>query len=310
MSMSENTPIVLCHAACSGGSMIYRLMVSTFGFQGIAEISHGRRGAFAFSPVDPEAQMFALGQLDHKEFGEVLARRLFNVNKLAIQSGKQLLIREHTHNYFFNNDCAEVMPTSPSWVADQFGNELSDIPIVVTTRDPIDSWLGFRQNFNHLKPDRFEDYCAKYNEFIDRVENWQSRGESIHVFKYEDCVVSPETMMRELADFLNLKFVGLDTSAAFKTASSGNSGRQSATLAPRKRRPFTMKLLNAARSSSEYNTLCSRLGYDTIYDNLSVSDRFSARFHSLTLPLRQAGNLAEGPGRWIHKMLKSGRGIQ
>ena len=69
MPSSTRTPVVLCHAACTGGSMIYRLLVSTFGFCGISEISHGRRTAFGFSPVDPEAQLFSIGQIDHSGFG-------------------------------------------------------------------------------------------------------------------------------------------------------------------------------------------------------------------------------------------------
>ena len=286
--------------------------MSTFGFCGISEISHGRRTAFGFSPVDPEAQLFSIGQIDHSGFGAILAERLVNTREMAAQSGQRLLVREHTHNYFFNADCPEVVPKGPSWVADQFGSQIPsiDTPVVVTVRDPIDSWLGFRQNFNHLQPDRFEDYCAKYNQFFDRVESWQKRGKPIHVFKYEDCVVDAESAMRGVAQFLNVEFAGLDVSDAFKTVSSGNSGRQSASLAIRKRRPFTMSLVKAARDSFEYSSLCTRLGYEPLHSNMTFSNRVSASFYSMLLPIRKIGNMVEAPGRWIYKQIRSGRGIQ
>ena len=310
--MPNTAPVILCHAACSGGSMIYRLMVSTFGFRGLAEISHGRRIAFGFSPVDPEAQMFSLGQIDHEEFGKILAKRLINANALASQCGERLLVREHTQNYFFNPDGPDVVPAGPSWAADQFEQhvDFDKVPVVVTVRDPIDSWLGFRQHFNQLMPDRFEDYCQRYNQFFDRVEERQRLGNPIHVFKYEDCVVDPETTLRELAKFLKLEYTGLDVGAAFNTASSGNSGRQSANLALRKRRPFTMKLVNATKDNPEYTKLCARLDYKPLYSSLTASDRFSASFNSMLSPLRKIGSMAEAPGRWIYKLIKKGRGIQ
>ncbi len=308
--MPENTPVILCHAACTGGSMIYRLMVSTFGFSGLAEIGHGRRTTFGFSPLDPEAQMFSLGQIDHQEFGSILAGRLINANKLANQNGKRLLVREHTHSYFFNPDVPEVIPKGPSWIADRFEQEIGDKPhVVVTVRDPVDSWLGLRRHFNHLKPDRFEDYCQIYNQFFDRVEDWQKLGNPVHVFKYEDCVVDPETTMSELARFLKLEYTGLDVSAAFNTASSGNSGRQSASLSLRKRRPFTMKLVNATRDNAEYNKLCSRLGYEPFHSSLTAAGRRSAMFYSMLSPLGKIGSMAEKPGRWIYSLIKSGEGL-
>ena len=158
--VNSDLPVVLVHAACTGGSLIYRLMVSNFGLFGLTEIGHGRRTAFGFSPVDPEAQMFSLGQIDHDEFGKILSERLINADKIARHREQRLLVREHSHNYFFNPDNAEVVPAGPSWVADHLEPYFqSELPIVVTVRDPIDSWLGFRQNFNHLQPKRFEDYC-------------------------------------------------------------------------------------------------------------------------------------------------------
>lgn len=292
--------------------MIYRLMVSTFGFSGLAEIGHGRRTAFGFSPVDPEAQMFSLGDIDHQEFGAILTARLVSANKFANQIDKLLLIREHTHNYFFNPDGPEIVPDGPSWVADQFENhvEFDSLPVVVSVRDPVDSWLGFRQNFNHLDPVCFDDYCRRYNQFFDRVEQWKGLGKPIHVFKYEDCVVAPEKTLRELAEFLNLEYTGLDLSKASTTASSGNSGRQSASLGLRKRRPFTMSLVNAASGSSDYASLCARLGYPLLHSSLTTSDRFSATCHSMLSPLRKVGSMAEAPGRWVYNLIKSGRGIQ
>ena len=184
--LNENLqPLVLCHAACTGGSMIYRLLVSAFGLVGISEMNNSRPGPRAFLPLDPEAQLYIQGMISSPDFAGILYKRIHHCIEMAADEGKRLLIREHSHRYFFVPESDDTRLHSVSWLNDEYvQGSGTDLQCLVSVRDPIDSWLGYRNSWPYDPPRGFDDYCGKYLEFILAAK----KTKRIHIFKYEEMV--------------------------------------------------------------------------------------------------------------------------
>lgn len=180
-----------------------------------------------------------------------------------------MLIREHTHRYFFNPHHDKSTLESISWVNDAFSKGRDEsLNCLLSVRDPIDSWLGLRHNFPEEQPTVFDEYCEKYLFFLDKVE----RTKRVHLFKYEDMISSPQEVLLKIGKFLGRLPVDLDFEKNSQVISSGNSGRQSSAIYARPRRPFTSRLVRAAKASKNYVELCERLNYPCLFDNLSSLD--------------------------------------
>lgn len=250
--------IILCHAACTGGSLIFRHLVDAFGLMGISEISHAtipKRDTYL--SLDPEAQLFSQGILSSLKFEESFFKRILSCEEIVKNCQKDLLIREHSHRYFFNPlyDIAEFK--SVSWIHDSFIKHEKKAPLcIVSIRDPIDSWLGLRASFPNECPPTFDDYCKKYIKFIQAVESTSF----IHVIKYEDFVNDHLEVIEKIGKFINQKPSNYQ-SGNVRAISSGNSGRQSGEINVRPRRPFTTRLVNEICCSYHYGKLCEMLDY-------------------------------------------------
>jgi len=264
-------PIILCHAACTGGSLIYRLLVSAFGFVGISEISHARRpDPKEYLPLDPEAQLLSQGIISPAEFDIIFIQRIYNCDQIVRERGKTLLVREHSHRYFFDPQQDDIAVDSVSWINDAYRKERGEsLCCLVSVRNPIDSWLGLRNSFPDESPLTFDQYCEKYLNFIDRIE----QTERVHLFKYEAFVHDPRATLEEIGKRIGHTCSNFDLGKSAHVASSGNSGRQGAEITARPRRPFTMHLVRSAEASGHYRKLCDRLGYPCLNDELGFQQR-------------------------------------
>jgi len=162
--MQDKNPIVLCHAACTGGSLIYRLMVLSFGFVGLSELSHKYNySSTDFLPFDPEVQLYLQGIIDNKKISDIFFERIVRCNNMISELGKTMLIREHSHSYFFREQRIVDDIASISWIAGQYRKIYKDsLQCLLSVRDPIDSWLGLRQNFPKERDMSLDKYCGNY----------------------------------------------------------------------------------------------------------------------------------------------------
>jgi hypothetical protein len=262
-------PLVLCHPACSGGSMIYRLLVSHFQLIGVSEISHCFPfGKDKFIPSDPEHALMVNGELGESEFEDIFFDRILNSNNISQNRGKQLLIREHTHTYFFMEQPDKRVPVQPSWIVEQYEKRLDKtIKCIVTVRDPIDSWLSISANFPRVAPDNFHEYCRRYKGFIRSV--FESKNQNtILLVKYEDIILNQHLELSRIAEFLEIPLDGSIEKDWTDVLSTGNSGRQSEKIEKRQRRPFGFRLIREARQSNCYRYIVEQLGYQHLCDGL------------------------------------------
>lgn len=252
--------------------MIYRMILATFGFAGISEISHCfpfEKGHFV--PTDPEFALLVGGQIDEKEFGEIFFRRIQNANEICCKNNKQLLIREHTHSYYFFDSGKLSVPDHPSWIADQYAKRLEkSLKCIVTVRDPIDSWLSLSANFPHLSPTNFAAYCSHYKNFLGSItDNYDSQ--TMLLIKYEDVVEDQARELNKIAQFIGETFSGSLPEDWYCVASTGNSGRQSSIVQKRARRPFGTELIRGAEESEDYSYLVDYLEYPHLRQSVSTA---------------------------------------
>ncbi|MDG2469950.1 MAG: sulfotransferase domain-containing protein, partial [Pirellulaceae bacterium] len=201
------------------------------------------------------------------------------------ERGERLLLREHTHSFFFNPACPEIEPSGSSWTSDQFYQKLNiELKGLVSVRDPVDSWLGFRKGFPLQLPRSFDEYCQRYNAYLDRIDQETKHKKNIYLFRYEDLIQDPQKVVDEIANHLNVAHCPVDYSAVGKHVGSGNSGRSSVALSQRPRRPYSLEFLKLASESNEYTKLCQRLGYPQLQDEISLLKKMKATYYSLLNP--------------------------
>ena len=167
------------------------------------------------------------------------------------QSGKYLVIREHTHSDYLVGDS----PNDSSTVKGLLKN---DYPLlsILTVRHPVDSYLSLLRNgWVHFKPDTFDEYCSRYLQLIKHNSN-------VPTFKYEDFVNTPDIELQHICEALDLPF-NEDFQDTFDLNKlSGDSGRSSSIIAKRERLEIDKTLDIEIRASSSFKSICKTLEYD------------------------------------------------
>lgn len=313
MNPSEiSIPVILGHAACTGGSLIYRGLLSTFNFVGLNEVGVAPIiNPNMYNPWDPHYQLLAQNLLTPLEFGETLFDRVNDCHLRVLNQKRTLLIREHTHSHYFNPITPELIPNGGSWWSDLYEQKLNQKPKgLVSVRNPIDSWLGLRRSFPTQLPQDFDLYCQLYNKYLDKIDDQNSRSQQFHVFRYEDYVQSPQIVMDKIAQHLNVPCREFDSSTIGQKIGSGSSGRRSKELKLRSRRPFSMKFFRQTVQSTAYKKLCLRLDYPELRNVATAGDKIRASGFSLfriaTIPIK----LFEKPAKNIREKAKGISNIQ
>lgn len=295
--MNKQSPILLCHAACTGGTLIFRKLCEQFSLWGLSEVSHYSNFAKnLFYPFDPEALMYANGWISEDEFAKSFGERLAKCDAIAQDNGKRLLIREHTHSLFFKPTGVR-QETGFSWINDR-SEELFKVqcPVICTLRDPVDSWLGIKHSFRSEVTYTFDEYCERYLVFFEQVKEVDENR--LFLIRYEDFLSQPQEIFQTIAEKFNLTRSADDKDTVLF---SGNSGRQSVQMSRRPRRAYSTSFIRAVENSKNYLELTSRLGYEDCRNEISNSDRFLANLNSVRkLITRQMLSF----GRYGNQLLK------
>lgn len=245
---------ILSHQACTGGTIISRVMASAENIALLSEISPAGHPAGGYQPLTPLVQMAAAYP---SLVPDVVLRRRFVIWQLrqclslANASGCCLVLRDHAH--------VETME-SPAITLDALARRIGRVLCVVTVRHPAASYLSLTKNFPDVaKRTDFATYCERYSAYLDRCSG-------APIFRYETFCVSPMTVA---ADILRALDVALDRPLdkdGWKSVTlSGNSGRaqKAGNIRPM---PFHVDgvtmMEEAAATASQYGPLCKRLGYD------------------------------------------------
>lgn len=245
----------LHHLACSGGTLISRCLAALPDVVLLSELNPSNRFGPAFNPSHPLAVYGRLGEpLPQAVVRAEFEGQIQQVQALCAARGADLVLRDHSHSDFCLGPAVAPLQPVRAWLAPR-----QPLLSVVTLRHPLDSWLGLLAAGWHtqLEPATLRAYCERYQAFLDAYDDldW------IH---YEAFCRQPERVFRQLCDALCLP---CDPSALERFAAidlSGNSGRSSARIEPRPRRPIPPHVqaeLDDPATARQLRELCGRMGY-------------------------------------------------
>jgi hypothetical protein len=242
------------HLACTGGTLISRCLAALPDVVLLSELNPTNRHGPAFNPSHPLAVYARLGEpLPQAVVRAEFLAQLEQVLGLCTARQTDLVLRDHSHSDFCLGPAVAPFQPLRAWL------EPHPLLSVVTLRHPLDSWLGLVAAGWHtqLEPPSLRAYCSRYQAFLDAYHDlpW------IH---YEAFCRQPEPVFRQLCDALCLPCdpTALERFAAIDL--SGNSGRSSARIEPRPRRPIPPEVqpeLDDPATARELRRLGRRMGY-------------------------------------------------
>jgi hypothetical protein len=257
-SYKKNKPVirVIHHLACSGGTLISKLLSSLPNTYLMSELHpttqlHLGKGEPRYQPTDliSQARYAGIPDIDIlalKIFKTDIGHILEHVNSI----GGAVIIREHTHSdYCIGADCR-----NNSLIAECLKNEF-DLLRVVTVRNPLDSYLSLiTHGWDHFEPKGFNEYCRRYWLFLTEYDTCE-------IYKYEDILADPLNVMKSMALLLDLPFseIIVDFFDVFRM--SGDSGRTGDEIVTRDRRPISDEISEEVNDSEFYALICKRLKY-------------------------------------------------
>lgn len=244
------------HLSCTGGTLITKCLAAMPNVLVLNEVAPLSTLNFkpdkpAFTPTD----MLSLVRQGNHDAPKELLIQLFLQNLELLRNelatiGNRVLVRDHSHSHFLTGASIAEQPCLLSIVKSHF-QTLS----IVTVRDPVDSYLSTQKNgWLHFHPKTFDEYCRRYHAFLDAHED-------IPMFRYEDFVRDPSSVVKHMCHVLQLKFSDnfIDTFDTFKF--SGDSGRSGQVIEKRPRRILSEEFLDSIKNSELYINLINRIGY-------------------------------------------------
>lgn len=244
------------HFACSGGTLICKCIASMPNTQLLSEVDP--LSMSALSPGKPQfvpTDMVALLRQSTRGASSEQILNIFysSLKEVYISSsavGLRLVLRDHAHSHYCTGLAIPERPNLRELVAARFS-----VLSVVTVRNPVDSYLSLRaNNWVHYTPDNFDEYCRRYIAFLHAYQE-------VPIFRYEDFVADPESVMAKICGALELPF-NVEFPDLFDVHRlTGDSGRSGTIIKERVRRSVGAALGQEIETSPHYRQLRILLEY-------------------------------------------------
>jgi hypothetical protein len=244
--------------ARSGGTLISRCLGCMSGVLLLSEIHP--LGTAQFNPLVQAQRWYGL--LSSQDLAELRARGRIGfveaielIHQRSLDAGQRLVVRDWSHLDFtgvpFIANPAHRLLTAEA-LATRF-----QLRQICTVRHPLDQWLSLRGLAVVRGKLTLEGYLAGVRRFAEEAS-------AIGFLRYEDFVVDPAAVMKELCRRLELRFdrhfVDRWSSYAFVTGDVSGS-RSGFKIKPVARRPVELDLLKTLEANRDYRTTLELLGY-------------------------------------------------
>jgi len=238
------------HLACSGGSLISKCLSAMPNVFLLSEVHphtyrHLPENA-QFLPSDiatlaKQASIPNSDKLAKKIFIDSIKQTYLHVE----EQGGTLILRDHSHSDF----CVGTTIAEQSIIVDLLSDHFDIIPLV-TLRNPIDSYAALVANWwLHFDPNDFNAYCERVNQFLAQYEPHQ-------IITYESFVEQPQHVMKKMCEMLQITFDDMFEDLFDIYSVTGDSGRNTGVIAPRKRRDLGDEIVQQIINSKEFTKLC------------------------------------------------------
>ena len=240
------------HFACTGGTLICKQLAVMPNTQVLSELDPlSKQHPHPFAPSDLILQLRnGLRDVEDSLLVDVFLAGLAFIYEDAGKYGTRLVLRDHTHSHFCDDQDNVTRLTFLQIIAARFPT-----CTVVTVRHPLDSYLSLRANgWIRFKPKTLDEYARRYLRFLAAYAQQD-------IFKYEDFIEDPATVMSQICAALQLPYNPYFLDLASAAHLSGDSGRSGSRVRERKRRPVPGEVAQEQETSAAYRTLCVQLGY-------------------------------------------------
>jgi hypothetical protein len=247
------------HFSCTGGTMLAKCIASMANTVVLNEVDPLSAIPFRgdldrFSPTDLVALLHQSGSApDPALVADLFGNSIKQVAEHLEQSGKALVLRDHTHSHFLYGEGRDNRYTLTNILAG------AGLPMVslVTVRHPARSYQSMvKAGWDaHLTPNTFDEYCQRYLSFLEAYAGTP-------IVRYEDFVAAPDQVMQTICDHLELGYFAEFQEVFDSFKFSGDSGRTSGTIEPRPPSPIDDTLREQLNCSS-YRELVEKLNYDS-----------------------------------------------
>ncbi|WP_339616213.1 hypothetical protein [uncultured Gilvimarinus sp.] len=252
---SKPTLRILHHFACSGGTLISKCLAAQPNVFLLSELHPTTRlgmniNKAAYTPRDITTQAI-YGRVPNVD---ALAEKLFVNNIIETEKhirelGGYLVLRAHTHADYCTDKPTPQVDTLTRLLEPHF-----NIKQLVTIRNPIDSFISLKENgWIHFAPSSFDEYCGRLLKFLKPFHEGK-------ILKYEDFVEKPGSVLRAMAEMLNLDQVSDDLEHIDIFKVSGGSGRSGSDIYKRPRKTPSDELTVEIEKSQNLKTL-AKLGF-------------------------------------------------
>ena len=254
---------IIHHLACTGGSLISKLIRNSFNCVLVSEINPGYAfGSYYFSPHDLLSQFSFASNKSIRTFQQAIENynRSLDFCIENIDIDQFLVIRDWSDGDFYSTNLLPHICSTKDWIDSKKYN----IHSVITVRHPIESFIS-KVKSNWQKDDNknsLEIYCRKYLYFLNHYEFSE-------IFYYENICCNHKSELKKLSKIWSKKFKNIKSISQKKI--SGDSGRSSTKIMLRASKNISKELRDQMNSSHSYNKLCKRLGYKADIEENSLN---------------------------------------
>jgi len=258
--ISENTVCRVIHSmASTGTTAIARCIAALPNVMLMNEVSPNGLVQNRFSPIDPIEQALSRYEdfkLTQTDLERVFAERLRPVVKYCDNNKIALVLRDHSHSDFMNEELAHKPPRGSIIPAVRKLYPKGCIASLVIVRHPLASYITARKSGFLAMTPSLDDYCARYKDFLDYYRPAPR-------VRFEAFTSNAWANLQLIASHLDLTARRAALRRFTSIPLSGNSGRHGgdAAIHPVLMRPFDEGLRTLAQRSPAYATLCDDLQY-------------------------------------------------
>ena len=191
------------HFSCTGGTMLAKCIASMANTGALNEVDPLSAIPFRgdldrFNPTDLVALLHQSGSPPEPDLvARIFGNSIEQVASSLDQTGKTLVLRDHTHGHFLYGAGRDNRFTLKQILED------ADLPLLslITVRHPVRSYQSMvKMGWDcHLTPNTFDEYCQRYLSFLESYSG-------VPVVRYEDFVAAPNAVMQSICGHLKLDY--------------------------------------------------------------------------------------------------------
>lgn len=245
---------IIHHLACTGGSLISKIIRDNFNCILVSEINPGYAfGTYSFTPHNLLSQFSYSSKKPLKTFRKAIEiyNSCIDFCLRNIEENQFLVIRDWSEGDFYVDKILPHNCSSREWI----DAKKYSINSIVTVRHPIESFISkVKNNWENIdNKNALEIYCRRYLDFLNHYEGSE-------IIYYENICSNYESEFIKISKIWGQKIKKVKLPSSKKI--SGDSGRSSLKISLRPSKNINKEIKNQMKDSISYINLCNKLGYN------------------------------------------------